>query len=54
MKESKNKKSFRVINKNVIDILIKNTEAKKKGWDRICLHRDSDSKKHSMVMCWKY
>ena len=51
MEESTTKKSFRVINKNDIDILIKNAEAKKKDWDRICLHRDSDSKMHSMVMC---
>ena len=31
MEESTTKKSFRVINKNDIDILIKNAEAKKKG-----------------------
>ena len=51
MEESKNKKSFRVISKNDIAILIKNTEAKNRSWDRICLHSNSNAKMHSMIMC---
>ncbi len=45
------KKSFEVISENEINLLIKNTKDENKSWHRICLHKNANSKMHSMVMC---
>ena len=50
---SDNNYNYKLITEDLITKLIKDTESNEFKWNRICLHKNSNSKIHSMVMCMK-
>lgn len=47
----KNQSIINLLTEEQIFTLINNTTSCEKGWNRICLHSNSQSKMHCMVMC---